>query len=559
MKRQKHSFHYTLLVSLLAVALVPLLFGIIVILSTQKKIIFQTLEEDLMKRTSSVSLLVQDTISSCTMMVQSLSANNVVTEYFSEEQEADVSLNSKVYAILYACKQQSPSIEISLSGIDGRMLSTTEPNPEYNLVNSRHWGILRKALLEKKPVLYCHDWKYSYQSGRVISIGISHLDKNGIPDGVIIVDLTAPLLERYQDVDQGAFSLAILDSLGVFCYKSPSWKSSETDGQRIETELPSGNGIMVKTRRSMNMMEVILADTRGIFLVLFFFSIVFAIAVSIAITRRFSQPISRLAICVKRISDGDLMAKSNIQSGIIEFDSLGKDIDQTGEKIEKLILQNNEKEKSLRHSMIKSLESEVHPHFIFNCLGIIQQSIKLNDRNVAIDMTNQLARLLRSGLNEMNVIPLRSEIETSKSYLAIQSYRFGKRLEYSFEFEDWILDSCSIPKMSVQTLVENAIVHNIDKIDHVLIINVKGFFYKNALTILISDNGIGIPQSVIDDLEKNETGKVGNLDNPHGHGLPNTDRRLKLFYGEKCGLQIINSPENGVSIKMVLMQEALCE
>lgn len=560
MNRKKHSFHSTLLVALLCMALVPLMLGTVVMLGAQGRFIFQTIETDLESKTTSIADLIDDSIADSETLLKQIAVNPSAGEFFSRRAaETDDVLTTSLYSFLYSIKKQNPSIEITCSKLDGGMISTGESNPDYNLAANKDWGILRQALHTAEPVVYCHDWRYTSSRKLFVSVGLVHLDDGGEPDGVMIIDLMASLLERYLDDSSDGFSLAALDSLGIFCYQSANWTYSSDKIHYAETKMSLPSGISILARMPLTMMNSILKSTRDTFLILIALSIVCSVFVSLFISRRISRPISKLAECIEQISAGNFKAKSNIRSGVLEFDSICKDIDTTGKKIENLIEINKEKEKSLRHSMLKSLEAEVHPHFIFNCLGIIQQAIKLDDKTSAMDMVNQLAKLLRSGLNETNIVPLRTEIETVRSYLSLQSYRFGKRLEYTIDFDDWILDSCSTPKMAIQTLVENAIVHNIDRIDRVLSIVVHGSFYKSSLTILVEDNGIGIPQQIIDNLHSSDSGKSISADGYHGHGLQNANQRLKLFYGPGCGLELRNNPGGGVSIKMTLLQEVLIE
>lgn len=557
MAHAKHSFHSMLLIVLLCVALIPLLVGVAVNLGVQKTILYNGIHDELENRTQSISAHLDSTIAKATTIIESLSSDPTILGFFLDSSKTDVvSKSSLVYSRLYSAKAAVPHIEITVARLDGLLFSTSEPIAEYDPTQYSNWGIIRQSLLVDGVVFYPQSWNITEPSSRFASVSSVHRT-DGKADGIVIIDLMAPLLSRYLDGNANSFSIAVLDSLDTYCYRSPNWNSLESSNINFtEAVATTESGLKIMARMPLTMMDTTIKTSQILFGILLGVTTVVALVVSIVLSKRMSFPISVLVDGIRKIQDGDLKTKCNLQTNILELDALGNDIDLTSGRIEALIKTNEEKEKSLRQSMLKSLEAEIHPHFIFNSLGVIQQAVCLNDRATAIDIISKLAKLLRNSLLEQNVVPLSKEIETARSYLAIQSYRFESRLEYTIEFEDWVLNSYRIPKMAIQTLVENSIVHNIDKIDHPLKIDISGRFHKGSLNIIVSDNGEGISEDVIRDFRTPQS-LVG--DDSHGHGLQNTDRRLKLFYGPECGLVINNLPSGGVSIEMRLRQEALDE
>jgi two-component system sensor histidine kinase AlgZ len=174
---------------------------------------------------------------------------------------------------------------------------------------------------------------------------------------------------------------------------------------------------------------------------------------------------------------------------------------------------------------LSSLESRVHPHFLFNTLNSVASLIH-EDPKRAETMVNQLAELLRFSLDSTQggLVPLEREMKIVEDYLAIEQTRFGERLRYSIELEPG-LGLALIPPLAVQTLVENSLKFAVGPRVQGARIRITARIDLGLLRLEVADDGPGFSCAGI----------------PAGHGLNNLEERLTAFYGEKGKLHIHSS------------------
>ena len=175
---------------------------------------------------------------------------------------------------------------------------------------------------------------------------------------------------------------------------------------------------------------------------------------------------------------------------------------------------------AIAESQMKSLQAQIKPHFLYNTLDIIKWMI-LDQRNEeAAVMVNTLSKYLRQSINKgPGIIPLREELELSRTYLSIMQTRFKNRFTVSFEVEDEAQD-CMIPKLSLQPLLENALLHGIlycEKPEKEL--TVRAWVADGSVHIEVEDNGNGMKEETVRALEAGTA----------GYGLGNVRKRLALF------------------------------
>ncbi|WP_460288607.1 LytS/YhcK type 5TM receptor domain-containing protein [Clostridium sp. CTA-7] len=187
-------------------------------------------------------------------------------------------------------------------------------------------------------------------------------------------------------------------------------------------------------------------------------------------------------------------------------------------------------------SEIKALQTQINPHFLFNALNAITSSIRI-DPDKARDLIINLASYLRYNL-ELNgeFIDIKKELKQVKDYIEIEKARFGNKLNIIYDIDDVDI---KIPSLSIQPLVENAIVHGIlkDKGTGTISISVKKC--DERVKISITDSGIGISEGIIERIYS-DTMPENKI------GLYNVHLRLKLIYGE--GL-IIKRLDKGTKIE----------
>ncbi|WP_411169361.1 LytS/YhcK type 5TM receptor domain-containing protein [Clostridium sp. MB05] len=187
-------------------------------------------------------------------------------------------------------------------------------------------------------------------------------------------------------------------------------------------------------------------------------------------------------------------------------------------------------------SEIKALQTQINPHFLFNALNAITSSIRI-DPDKARELIINLASYLRYNL-ELNgeFIDIKKELKQVKDYIEIEKARFGNKLSIIYDIDDVDI---KIPSLSIQPLVENAIVHGILKDKGTGTINISVKKYDERVKISITDSGVGISEGIIERIYS-DTMPENKI------GLYNVHLRLKLIYGE--GL-IIKRLDKGTKIE----------
>jgi len=196
----------------------------------------------------------------------------------------------------------------------------------------------------------------------------------------------------------------------------------------------------------------------------------------------------------------------------------------------RLQLKELEEERSRKlavEARLSSLESRIHPHFLFNTLNSISSLIQ-EDPAVAERLVERLATLLRFSLDseQASVVPLNREIKIVIDYLEIERARFGDKLRYSNDIPVELF-AVEVPPLSVQTLVENSVRHVVAARRDGGEIRIRAVAKDDRVNIEVSDDGPGFSADAI----------------KSGHGLDNLQARLAVLFADRASLEL--STANG--------------
>ncbi|WP_158584522.1 sensor histidine kinase [Lachnotalea sp. AF33-28] len=216
----------------------------------------------------------------------------------------------------------------------------------------------------------------------------------------------------------------------------------------------------------------------------------------------------------------------------------------------RLINDNYVKQLLLKDATIKMLEQQINPHFLYNVLDSINWMAQTYGAEDISEMSFCLGKLFRAAISEQSDrILLSTELDFLDNYIRIQKIRFRDRLI----FEKEIPDSCltiSIPKLSIQPLVENAIRHSLECSDEPCRINLRLAQEGKILTVYVANTGSRFDADLWERLQNRRIRQEGS-----GVGLTNIDARLKLIYGDSCGLHFMNQKDRAVVYFRIPMGE----
>ncbi len=182
-------------------------------------------------------------------------------------------------------------------------------------------------------------------------------------------------------------------------------------------------------------------------------------------------------------------------------------------------------EAAVKDFELKTLKSQLNPHFMFNAMNGIRALIEEDPAKAKKSIT-QLSNIFRYSLNveRSETVPLEDEIRTVNDYLSLEKVRYEERLNYTVDIEPSV-NFVPIPPMMVQTLVENGIKHGVSKLPRGGEVAVTARRINENLILIITNSGTLDDQLMADS---------------KGFGLANTRHRLSLLYGEKASFNIDN-------------------
>ncbi len=201
-----------------------------------------------------------------------------------------------------------------------------------------------------------------------------------------------------------------------------------------------------------------------------------------------------------------------------------------------------ERERALKlatEARLASLESRIHPHFLFNTINSVTSLIH-EDPFQAERMLMQMAELLRFSLDTApgGLVPLERELQIVQDYLEIERARFGSRLRYEIHVPEGLQDSL-VPPLSLQSLVENSVKYAVGPRGKGATIVIKGSQIESRLRLEVRDDGPGF----------------ADFELPAGHGLNNLQERILALFGETAKLEILSDP-NLTTVAIVFPQTA---
>ena len=282
--------------------------------------------------------------------------------------------------------------------------------------------------------------------------------------------------------------------------------------------------------------------------VLLFVSVIVIIIVYVTeVTDGITGPLNKLTARVEDIKKGDFTARTPVEASEIEIQTLSDGFEDMAGKLDLLIQENKQVERRKRHAQLELLQSQINPHFLYNTLDTIIWLVEADKKQESIDMVSALSDFFRTSLSRgKDIITLQEEEKHVLSYLAIQKVRYQDRMDYQVNIPESIYQY-SIPKLTLQPLVENSIYHGIKLQREKGTIRVDAIEVGDNIEITVKDNGAGMTEERL-----NEMRSVIINGEKVGFGLRTVHERLQLLFGEEYGLSISSTEGVGTTITAVI-------
>jgi two-component system, sensor histidine kinase YesM len=263
------------------------------------------------------------------------------------------------------------------------------------------------------------------------------------------------------------------------------------------------------------------------------------------------MPIQKLIGGMRRVSTGDL--KTRIPEDVKEdFGFAFHQFNSMTGRIEQLVNEVYVEKIKNQQAHLDFLQSQMNPHFLYNCLYTVYHLINSDDKQAAGNMTLYLGDYFRLATRmKKETVSVREEMKMIETYINIQKVRYPEKIGFHVAMDESIMN-VMIPRLIIQPIVENAIIHGLEKANRNGSIWVAGVICDDGIRITVEDDGRGIDEDKMIELQRSLATED---DNTPGYGLINTHRRIRLSYGPLSGLHIERREPSGVRVTMILQRK----
>ena len=285
----------------------------------------------------------------------------------------------------------------------------------------------------------------------------------------------------------------------------------------------------------------------GLFIFVIFLTIILiTFFISGKVTKKSTKDIRELAQAFDQVKKGNLERYLYINSSV-EFRDIGEAYNMMLNGLKKHMKENKELVENIAFAQVKQLEAQFNPHFLFNTLDNIRFMSKM-EPDLCDNMIVALSSLLRYSIsNAKEEIEVAEDMSYTENYLTILKIRFNRRFTYDIDMTEDV-KNCLIPKLMMQSLIENAVKYGFDG-DDCLHVSIKGYMEDGRLIFLCEDNGIGMKEEILKQI--NDTLRLS-VNKSNHLGIYNIHRRIQLLYGKEYGVSLESKVGEGTIVKIVL-------
>ena len=327
----------------------------------------------------------------------------------------------------------------------------------------------------------------------------------------------------------------------LYSYESDSIQETNTESQSwvTRTNFVDSCGWNVTLERPESIVFASVRRMGHVIMAILLFCILIIFSITQIFTNFFEKKISALHYYLQRIKEGHLDYHIHDDSKD-ELGDLTNNLQAMIDEINRLIREDYQTKIELKETQFKALQAQINPHFLYNCLSLINNKALMNNQPEISQMSQLLSVFYRTTLNKgKSETLLQNEIKNVTSYIDIQRLLHDNSFDVLYQI-DPNLPEIEVPNLLLQPLVENSIIHGIlpNKTKRgQLFVTITKVLEQIYFTIM--DNGIGIPQEKLSTLLTTDSS---------GYGLKNVHERLRLAYGEGSGLTINSIPGQSTMI-----------
>lgn len=542
----KKSFHRQLLVCFAVVALLPLLFFGVSLIQTMETKINSDYEKNVMEQAQQIDTGVREIFRNFETVVENINANRKIVDNINEE---DSWSRSKIYLQFYReVSDYRAYAQFDLYDKTGKCIYTTGQGDARTDLPV-YWGIL-KAVEDSEETLVLRRAE-SNDSGILLYAAGKLLGSGNTLEGYIVISMRAENFEKIiRDSGNGKTEVAFLDSYWRMIYESGNLQADQ-----IREELMNGHKLLGVYRAGELLIQPlgksglytamacpsvfsteVLSSMYSVLTVMLTISVILCVLVASRLGRNMTRPIERMNTAMRTLQEGDLTVRI-VSDREDELGQMSRNFNIMANELEQSVQDKVEKQKELNASHIAMMQAQLNPHFLYNTLDTMKWVAKANHIPEIATMAAGLAKILRTSISKRQFIYLKEELELVNCYVDIQKIRFNDKFSYTVDLQEG-LEECVIPKLIIQPIVENSVLHGLKESEEGNIL-VRITEQEDVLCIEVTDDGCGAPEERMDAINhRRQEQLVGHI------GVSNVDTIIRLTYGEEYGIHMESLTSN---------------
>ena len=557
----KKSFKNELFISFLAVALISIAAsGILMTSSLRSKMEYDYRKEAMLQLEEISSALTNHTEELKMIMESAMDNQRIIAPLY----EDDSWIRKKAYNSLYELtdeKREFASFYL-YNGEGECILSTAETTTKTDIVRPTYWGLLKTARTHPEEIIIKNAYYDEVSSDAILAFAKAILSGDDCI-GYIVAEMSADNMDLLiSDLYTDDSEVVIMDEFWDEIYCSKSAKNSKLasflhdnrfEGIAFENpedriifeimEMPK-EGLCIAIGKQTSFTGTLIRTMITVMLITAGISFVLCFIIAHILSRHLMQPINNMTRAMEQVRGGDLTVRMGSKRQD-EFGQLSRDFDDMTNALKVYVELRSKQQQELSDSNIAMMQAQLNPHFLYNTLDTIKWVAKANHIPELATLSASLAQILRASISPDIFVPLAKEMDFIDHYIEIQKIRFPENFTFDAEVP-LELEDAIVPKLILQPIVENAIVHGLKDREH-------GHIFLNAyeragrLVIYVEDDGCGMDDEMLKVLNTRDSKAL------KGHiGFYNVDAIIRLHYGLNYGLRAENVKEGGARITMEL-------
>lgn len=475
----------------------------------------------------------------------------------------DFGKRNLVYSRLYGgTKELRETAQFDLYSADGVCLYSTGTGV-YHRTLPTYWGVLKVAAAHTDELVVRGEQDEDEEDKTLLRLVRAVMGNEDECVGFVVITMRE---QNFETVLSGSYGgqdgICIADRFMENVYSTGTAKKENIAAvlkQRLlagekPAGISGGSRVYLSEIGSTGLFSILLrpvvftADTlKSMYMVLLCIaaaSFLLCCLVAAGMSSHLSKPIQVLNETMDQVKEGKLETRVQMNRAD-EFGELAGNFNTMTEKLKEYMERQVEQQKQLNETQIAMMQAQLNPHFLYNTLDTMKWVAKANHIPELATLAAKLAKILRTSISSASFITLKEEMDLVECYAEIQRIRFNGKFCFECRLPEK-LERIPVPKLIIQPIVENAVIHGLADCDegHIL---AEVYDRGGEIVIEVTDDGCGISQEAVERLNSRDKERM------KGHlGFYNVDHILRLNYGEEYGLKVCRMEKGGTKVTIVL-------